>query len=102
MPFVRPNDMLIAAHALSLGLVLVTDNVREFEIVADSDRREREAERPARPARVSPQGGATAPPPPDPAALPSRRVELPSRRSGSPRSAEPESSSTTQRFSAVS
>lgn len=24
------NDMLIAAHALSLGLVLVTDNVREF------------------------------------------------------------------------
>ena len=52
MPFVRPNDMLIAAHALSLGLVLVTDNVREFEIVADSDRREREAERPARPARV--------------------------------------------------
>ena len=39
------------------------------EIVADSDRREREAERPARPARVSPQGGATARPAPDPAAL---------------------------------
>ena len=39
------------------------------EIVADSDRREREAERTARPARVSPQGGATAPPAPDPAAL---------------------------------
>ncbi|MCY4507749.1 MAG: hypothetical protein OXG35_12440 [Acidobacteria bacterium] len=36
------------------------------EIVADSDRREREVERPA---RVSPQGGATAPPAPDPAAL---------------------------------
>lgn len=27
---IGPNDMLIAAHALSLGLVLVTDNVREF------------------------------------------------------------------------
>lgn len=25
-----PNDMLIAAHALALGSVLVTDNVREF------------------------------------------------------------------------
>jgi tRNA(fMet)-specific endonuclease VapC len=24
------NDMLIAAHALALGCVLVTDNVREF------------------------------------------------------------------------
>ena len=27
---IGPNDMLIGAHALSLGLVLVTDNVREF------------------------------------------------------------------------
>ena len=27
---IGPNDMLIAAHALSLGLVLVTNNVREF------------------------------------------------------------------------
>lgn len=27
------NDLWIAAHALSLGLVLVTDNVREFERV---------------------------------------------------------------------
>lgn len=27
---IGPNDMLIAAHALALGLVLVTDNVREF------------------------------------------------------------------------
>ncbi len=27
---IGPNDMLIAAHALSLGLVLVTDNEREF------------------------------------------------------------------------
>lgn len=30
---VGPNDMLIAAHALSLGLVLVTDNVKEFKRV---------------------------------------------------------------------
>jgi tRNA(fMet)-specific endonuclease VapC len=30
---IGPNDMLIAAHALSLGLVLVTDNVREFRRV---------------------------------------------------------------------
>ena len=29
------NDMLIAAHALSLGATLVTDNVREFERVKD-------------------------------------------------------------------
>lgn len=27
-------DMLIAAHALALGLILVTDNLREFERVA--------------------------------------------------------------------
>lgn len=27
---IGPHDMLIGAHALSLGLVLVTDNVREF------------------------------------------------------------------------
>ena len=30
---IGPNDMLIAAHALSLGLVLVSDNVREFKRV---------------------------------------------------------------------
>ncbi len=30
---IGPYDMLIAAHALSLGLVLVTDNVREFRRV---------------------------------------------------------------------
>jgi tRNA(fMet)-specific endonuclease VapC len=29
------NDMLIAAHAITLGYVLVTDNMREFERVAD-------------------------------------------------------------------
>ena len=28
---IGPNDLLIAAHALSLGLTLVTDNVREFK-----------------------------------------------------------------------
>lgn len=28
-----PNDLLIAAHALALELVVVTDNVREFERV---------------------------------------------------------------------
>jgi tRNA(fMet)-specific endonuclease VapC len=28
------NDMLIAAHALSLDAILVTDNVRDFERVA--------------------------------------------------------------------
>jgi tRNA(fMet)-specific endonuclease VapC len=27
------NDMLIAAHALALGVILVTDNLREFERV---------------------------------------------------------------------
>lgn len=30
---IGPNDMLIAAHALSLELVLVTDNVNEFKRV---------------------------------------------------------------------
>ncbi len=29
------NDMLIAAHALSLDAVLVTDNVREFARIPD-------------------------------------------------------------------
>ncbi len=29
------NDMLIAAHALSTGRIIVTDNQREFERVAD-------------------------------------------------------------------
>lgn len=39
------------------------------EIVADSDRREGEADRPARKARVTPQGGASTPLAPDPVAL---------------------------------
>lgn len=30
---IGPNDLLIAAQALALGLVLVTDNVREFRRV---------------------------------------------------------------------
>jgi tRNA(fMet)-specific endonuclease VapC len=30
---IGPNDMLIAAHALSQGLVVVTDNVKEFRRV---------------------------------------------------------------------
>lgn len=30
---IGPNDMLIAAHALSLGLVLVSDNLGEFKRV---------------------------------------------------------------------
>jgi len=30
---IGPNDMLIAAQAIALGLVLVTDNVREFRRV---------------------------------------------------------------------
>jgi tRNA(fMet)-specific endonuclease VapC len=30
---IGPYDMMIAAHALSLGLVLVTDNEREFRRV---------------------------------------------------------------------
>ncbi len=30
---IGPNDLLIAAHARALGMVLVTDNVREFERV---------------------------------------------------------------------
>ena len=34
---IGPNDMLIAAHALSLGLVLVTDNVREFGRIGGLD-----------------------------------------------------------------
>lgn len=28
---IGPNDMLIAAHALALGAILVTDNTREFK-----------------------------------------------------------------------
>lgn len=31
---IGPNDMLIAAHALALKTVLVTDNIREFKRVA--------------------------------------------------------------------
>jgi tRNA(fMet)-specific endonuclease VapC len=31
---IRPNDLLIAAHALALDCVLVTDNEREFSRVA--------------------------------------------------------------------
>jgi tRNA(fMet)-specific endonuclease VapC len=30
---IGPNDMMIAAHALALGAILVTDNVREFKRV---------------------------------------------------------------------
>jgi tRNA(fMet)-specific endonuclease VapC len=30
---IGPNDLLIAAHALALGAVLVTDNTRKFEQV---------------------------------------------------------------------
>lgn len=30
---IGPNDLLIASHALSLGIVLVSDNVREFRRV---------------------------------------------------------------------
>jgi tRNA(fMet)-specific endonuclease VapC len=30
---IGPNDMLIAAHALTLNAILVTDNVREFKRV---------------------------------------------------------------------
>lgn len=32
---IGPLDLLIAAHALSCGLVLVTDNLREFRCVPD-------------------------------------------------------------------
>ena len=32
---IGPNDLLIAAHARSLNLIVVTDNTREFERVAD-------------------------------------------------------------------
>lgn len=28
---IGPNDLLVAAHAISLGAILVTDNVREFQ-----------------------------------------------------------------------
>jgi tRNA(fMet)-specific endonuclease VapC len=31
------NDLLIASHALTLGLTLVTDNVREFRRIPDLD-----------------------------------------------------------------
>lgn len=34
-PIIGANDMLIAAHALSLGATLVTDNVQEFACVTD-------------------------------------------------------------------
>jgi len=30
---IGPNDMLIAAHALAVGLAVVTDNAREFSRV---------------------------------------------------------------------
>jgi tRNA(fMet)-specific endonuclease VapC len=32
---IGPNDLLIAAHARSLKLIVVTDNTREFERVPD-------------------------------------------------------------------
>ena len=32
---IGPNDLLIAAHARSLGLIVVTDNTREYERVPD-------------------------------------------------------------------
>jgi len=32
---IGPNDMLIAAHALALDLILVTDNAEEFARVPD-------------------------------------------------------------------
>lgn len=32
---IGPNDLYIAAHARSLGMVLVTDNIREFSRVPD-------------------------------------------------------------------
>lgn len=32
---IGPNDLLIAAHALSLDLILVTDNTNEFQRVPD-------------------------------------------------------------------
>ncbi len=32
---IGPNDLLIAAHARALGMVLVTDNLREFNRVPD-------------------------------------------------------------------
>jgi predicted nucleic acid-binding protein len=32
---IGPYDMLIGAHAKSLGLILVTNNVKEFERIKD-------------------------------------------------------------------
>jgi tRNA(fMet)-specific endonuclease VapC len=32
---IGPMDMLIGAHAMSLGMILVTNNTREFERIAD-------------------------------------------------------------------
>ena len=32
---IGPNDLLIASHARSLGLIIVTDNTREYERVPD-------------------------------------------------------------------
>jgi tRNA(fMet)-specific endonuclease VapC len=32
---IGPNDLLIAAHALDMGLTLVTNNVREFSRIKD-------------------------------------------------------------------
>lgn len=32
---IGPNDLLIAAHARSRGLIVVTDNTREFERIPD-------------------------------------------------------------------
>jgi tRNA(fMet)-specific endonuclease VapC len=47
---IGPNDLLIAAHALALGLVLVTDNTREFRRVRGLrvENWRRRAPRPAR------------------------------------------------------
>ncbi len=32
---IGPNDLLIAAHALSENLIMVTDNIREFKCIPD-------------------------------------------------------------------